>query len=396
MKRFNIFSSLLIFSINAYAIDLKTNLDLRELENERKENANNKKINRASFLPKLSLESGFETQKEHPNFEAENGPYLYLQLKQNLFSGGKNYYETKNLSLESERLKILAQIKERDLKFESMTLLSEIEKNEKKIELLKVELSENQKLKSMVARKIAAGLSMQSETLEFETKELSINDKLLILNHEMEISKEALLSAFSYQYSIEQLKKELNLKTPVINSNHLPPLEEKLNQLNLRKNEILVSQSKSEYLPEVDLEAKAGHITAANNYALSKTNEYQVAISFSFPLFSGGTTYYEVQKSKNSFKLAKDRNEVLSINLKNQMELDLKKQQVIKEQIRLAKINETKNLKHFDLIQIEFKRGIKEGGDLLSALSELIEAKEKLLELDHELNTIETKIKLFY
>lgn len=396
MKHLNIFSSLLFLSINARAIDLKTNLEVKELDNVRVENSLNRKINRANYLPQLSLESGLEAKRKHPNTESESGPYLYLKLKQNLFSGGKNYYESKNLNLENERLKILAQIKERDLKLESIRLLSEIETNEKKLELLKHELNENQKLKSMVARKIAAGLSPQSETLEFETKELSINDKILILNHDLSEQKEALLSTYSYQYSLEQLKRELDIRSQEIKSSPAVPLEVKLNQLNLKKNEILVSKSKSEYLPEIDLEAKAGHITAANDYALSKTSEYQVAVNFSFPLFSGGSTYYEVQSSKNTYQLTKNRNEVESITMKNRFELDLKKQQLIKEQIKIAKLNEAKNLKHFELIQAEFKRGIKEGGDLLSALSELTESQEKLLELNHELNIIESKLKLFY
>ena len=396
MKLTLIFASLFLLQHNLYAIDPKTNLELRELEFQKRENVLNRKINRSSYLPKISLESGFEFNKEHPNFENESGPLLYLQLKQNIFSGGKNYYESKVINLENERIKLLTQIKERDIKLDSIKLLAEIKTLENKLGIIKTEASENLKLKAMVLRKIAAGLSSNSETIEFETNEIAISDKALIVEHDLLKLKEELLKKYSYQYSFEELKKDLEFNNIELSNDHKAPIEEKLNQLNLKRNELIVSKVKTDYYPTIDLEAKAGHITAANNYEFSNTKEYQVAINFSLPLFSGGETYYELQKEKNNNRLEKNRTDVEAMSIKNNLDLDLKKLNLVKAQIKNSQNIFAKNVKHFEMIQSEFKRGIKEGSDLLRALSELTEAKMKLIELESELTTNEAKIKLYY
>ncbi len=365
---------------------LESNLNTfsKSIEIEQLKNA--KKVNQSLFYPEINIVTGVGSEYSKGDDETEKGGILYLDTKMNLYRGMEDYN-----SIEINEMKIQKANLERELelnktKIEYFNLTSDNEVLTQDIKLIQNELENNKSQESMARKKVNAGLTTDAELLDFQIKQDNLLNEILANELKIKENENAIKNIFGNKFSLEELKSKIPLNESTELKKAQIPENLNLTQLSqdVSLSELEINKSKSSYLPKIDLEAKAGSITPQTKMFKDKT-EHQVALTLTIPLFSG----YSSDAFSHQMILDKQLKERIfknyQVNLPSILENEEKR---IELNRHLLAANE-KTLKKAEKFQeqtiSEYKRGIKNSPDLISASDRIFELKRKANELNNDI-----------
>ncbi|MFA6239106.1 MAG: TolC family protein [Bacteriovorax sp.] len=348
----------------------------------------NRKINRSAYLPELNLKTGLGSEKLLDNdYDTEKGPLLFLEGKLNLYRGGRDSNLQDKTDKEIAASKIEKEIINRFVKIEAFKLLTEIELLTKENALIGQELESNKNQELMARKKVNAGLTTSVDLLDFSLKHESLlNDlernsfKRITLEKELIVLFGGSLSPNEISKSIKAAPQEAPDKNVSIET--LPRIA-----LLRQKNEINTIERKSvkaEYLPVVELNADWGYITPQNKL-WDSDKEHRVALTVSIPLFSGFSTDYKYQQAVLTETQTMRELKQTQIDLEAKKDLQLKQIELSNKILLSLEKSRTSSQKYRELTISEYKRGVKNSPDVISASDKLLEIERKILETQNEL-----------
>lgn len=348
-----------------------------------------KKINRNLFLPEFSINTGLGSEKLiDKSTETEKGPYLFLDGKINLYRGGRDSNTQTKTQTQIEATKLEREIKKRNLNIESFKIVSELDHITKDNQLINGALKSNKIEQAMARKKVDAGLTTSVDLLDFELKNENLSNELEKNNLRIEELKKDLSNLYDSNITLDDLLKSFSVlakieSTPFTQNEDSPNIL--LAKKKIELNELDKKNIKAEYLPSVDLEAKWGQITPQEKF-FDSNREHQIALNINIPLFSGFNTEGKFQQSIIESIQRKRELKQSEIELGSKRILELKKIEFLK---RVLVSNERlliKAQRYHDLTIGEYKRGIKNSPDVISASDKKLEIERKILETRNELS----------
>lgn len=366
-----------------YAQDFQlNNVELRALDTKLESLKLEKKIINSSFLPELNLNGGIGSEKLKDNeYQTDKGPYAYISGKLNLYRGGKDTLGLEKIEGQVSSAILEREIKKRELKIELVKKLSAIEVIDQKNALISEELKQNKIQQSMARKKVDAGLTSSVDLLDFEQKDsllLNLLEKNNIEKEEIQREVENSNSGVKIEVVIPksvELDKNLNYhETPAIQL-----ANEKIHQGNL-----VTKEARADFLPIVDLESKWGQITPQEKF-LNKEKEHQLALNITIPLFSGLSTSSKLQQA--TIESTQIQREARQDELVYSAKLDIGKRKIEILARTLATLEKVlaQSIKYKELTVSEYKRGVKNSPDVISASDKKFELSQSLLDKKNEL-----------
>lgn len=399
VKGFFIF--MLLYSASANALVGVQNLENKLFEQNSELSSLEKQVeakealyssSKSSFLPSVNAVAGWQSNKTDSNVQTEKGTVGYIEAKYNLFNGFKDSssIDQKNADLNISKIELLN--KQRDVRIELTTLISEMLYLHKLQDILADEYKTIQTQRKMAEKKVAAGLTGPVDNYEFDLRENEIQIETNQINQQHQETHQKLVKLFGRDLSdneFNEIKFQNYADLTTLNKvfDHKENLTYKQIEQNLEKAKNEKSQERSEFLPKLDLTASVGRLTP-NDYTPVQYNENKYGVTLTIPLFSGLDTYYKVKSS--------NLNIAASEKMLNQKRLDAESEfSVLKNKIaelaKLFKINEQKlenSQKYFDLTLGEYRRGIKNSPDLVGATERLFSSRKKQVEILKELEIL--------
>ncbi len=350
---------------------------------------------RSGFYPTLSAIGGIGQNRTDDVIVNEKGYVGYLEGRLNLFRGFRDQtnHNIKDLDLKFSKLDM--ESRKRELRSQLVEIASDMIFFHKFQNILEDELKTAQSQKKMAVKKVSAGLTGSVDNLEFDLREsevlieqqqiaqqhLEAHQKLIkIMGEDIpDITMDGL--EFSSVEKLLQASREIKIEN-TIDYQKISLTEERLAQ---EKKEI-----KADYLPALDFNYSFGRLTPSDENPV-KFNENRLSLLLTIPLFSGFDTYYKAKSVALALQAAEYS--------KNQRLKDIRADlNIAKSRIAqlgaLFEINEKRALqsqKYFDLTLAEYRRGIKNSPDLVSATDRLFNSKKRKYEILKELETLNIK-----
>ncbi len=373
-------SDLLNFDNNVELGSAKSKIQSLKVEN---------KINKSLFLPELYLRGGVGSEKLQENlYETEKGPYLFLESKLNIYRGGRDSALNKKNTLEISEMNLELEIKKRGINISAFKILSTINLISTEKKLIDAELSSNKTQQSMASKKLNAGLTSSIDLIDFDIKNDYLTNELDILDLKIETLKKEFTILFGGEISSTEMETTLINLSKTLNDANIINIENspsfKLSQKKMEISSINQESVKSEYLPSLDLEAKWGNISLQEKFSRSP-REHQIAFNITLPLFTGYSTDYKFQQSVIESTQKKREMRQIEIEAKSLQQLELKKIELSKKLLLSLNHSLSQSIKYKDLTISEYKRGIKNSSDIISASDKKLELERKILEMQNEL-----------
>jgi outer membrane protein len=348
------------------------------------------------YYPTLNAVGGWGQNKTDDLATTQKGYFGYAEGKLNLFRGFKDQSisDQKEIDLKISQLDL--ESKKRELRLELIEVSSDMILLHKFQSILDEEYKITQTQKQMAAKKVAAGLTGPVDNLEFDLRENEIQIEQKQINQKHLEAHQKFVKLYGEDVSDSVIEKIdfsqfENLVQPSIQFNAENSLDFQKAKLNENRAQLERKEAKSDYLPTLDFTYSVGRITPSE-VTPAQFNESKYAVQLTIPLFSGFETYY---KSKSAFS-----NESALEKMKHQKRNDVESEfNVLKTKMTelssLFQINEKKlssSQKYFDLTLAEYRRGVKNSPDLVSATERLFSAKKKKYEILKELEISKVKI----
>jgi outer membrane protein len=383
-----------LFEKNQEVISLQKNIESKEAASSA---AN------SNYYPTLNAVVGYGQNKTDELPTVQKGQFGYLEGKFNLYKGHKDQAVKSQKDVDTQIAKLELESKKRELRLEMTDIASQMVFLHKQQIILDEELKITQTQKQMASKKVAAGLTSTVDNLEFQLREneIQIEQKQIDQQHEeahqrfMKLYGEDIADTgigrldFSDITLIENLIKTTN---PLKIEDTVDYQKAKLveDHLELEKKEI-----KSEFLPSVDFTYSVGRLTPSEDSSV-KYNENKYALQVTVPLFSGYDTYHKTKAAALSLQAAeRSKNQKKNDLLSDFNTVKIK----ISELVQLFQINEIKlvtSQSYFDMTLSEYRRGVKNSPDLVSATERLFSTKKKKLEILKELEILKVKFENYY
>jgi outer membrane protein len=382
-----------VLSINEMALAESTLFD-NSIEinsiNSKIENLNlEQKINRSLFLPELSVNGGFGSEKLiDRSADTEKGPFVFLDGKLNLYRGKRDSNLQRKIQNQITIAKLQKEIKKRNLNIESFKLILEIEQLSRENSLIEDELKSNKLQEAMARKKLDAGLTTSVDILDFNLKkEILTNDIEKNILKKETLEKE-LTNLYGGNSSLNEIiktisndaSKEQRIDNSTIENSPTVILARQQIEISTLDKENI----KAEYLPSIDLNAKWGQITPQDKFLANK-REHQIALNINIPLFTGFSTDGKFQQAVIESTQNKRELRQAEIELDSKNILGIKKIELSKKILTSLERSLTQAIKYKELTISEYKRGIKNSPDVISASDKKFELEKRILETQNEL-----------
>lgn len=396
---------LFFLSLRAYALEgadtfekklLESNQDYLSLQNQIDAKEALTQSTRSGFYPTLNAVAGYGRNRTDDIVAEEKGYIGYLEGRLNLFRGFKDQVIQDRNAADISLSKLDLETKKRDLHYQVSEAISNMILLHKLQIILNEEFKVTQSQKQMASRKVAAGLTGSVDNLEFDLRESEIQLEKRQIDQQHEQTHQLLGKIFGQDILDADLEK---LEFSSLEKLLIVPAQMKIeDSLDYQKVDLSDQRARMEYkeykadfLPSVDFIYSAGRLTPSDESPL-KLNESKYALLITIPLFSGFDSYSRLKSS--SFLSSSTE------KLKRQRRIDVTADFAIaktkmNELGALYQINESKlalSQKYFDLTLSEYKRGVKNSPDLVTATERLFSCKKRHYELLKELELIKVKI----
>lgn len=402
-KSFFIF--LLLSALNVSAITgidkleaqlIERNPELQSLKHQVDANEKLYTSGRSAYYPTLNAVGGWAQNKTDELAAAQKGYVGYLEGRLNLFNGFKDHSILRQREIDLKLSQIELETKQRELRLTLTEVASDMILLHKLQDVLEEEFNITQNQSKMAQKKVAAGLTGSVDNLEFNLRESEIQiekNRIIQLHNEahqklIQLYGEDLADSHFANLSFSTVENLTNQTKELKMENNL---EYQRADLKLARARYGKSEIKADFSPKLDFLLNVGRLTPSESNSLSY-NESKYALLLTVPLFSGFDTYYKTKSA--SLQIAStEKLKTQKINDVQSAYTNLKTKAA--ELHQLYKINESKLInsqKYFDLTLGEYKRGIKNSPDLVSATERLFGAKKKKFEILKELELLKIKM----
>lgn len=396
---------MLVITSNVYALEgveslekliYEKNQDYRAMIDAQESKKASSSSSYSGYYPTLNAVGGWGQNKTDELVTTQKGYLGYLEGKANLFKGFKDQSIVDQKSADFNIGNIELEAKKRELRLQLTEVVSDMIYLHKAQEVLQEELKSAKLQRQMAAKKVSAGLTGPVDNLELDLKENEVEIEIKQFEQLHFENHQKLVKLFGNDVKDSDLDK---VKLSGIESYQPEKYELKIeNNLSIKKADLIKAKSesekkeiKSEFMPSVDLTYAFGRLTPLENTPI-QFNEYKYGITLTIPLFSGFETYYKNKAAVYQMDAAE--------KLKNQKTHDIDSEfktlkNKMNETVALYTINEKKlsnSQKYFDLTLAEYRRGIKNSPDLITATDRLFSTKKKKFELLKELEILKIKL----
>ena len=404
MKQSLLVLSILFLSIRVFALKgidglienlNQKNQEILSLEKIAESKEAQRESVKSAYYPTLNIVGGWGQNKTDELSATQKGYLGYAEGKLNLFRGFKDDSIIQQKNTEAKMAYLNLDLKKRSLKVEFTEVMSEMILLHHLQAILNEEHKITQTQKQKAAKKVSAGLTGVVDNLEFDLRENEIqmeqrqidqkhaeaHQKLFALYGE-EIA-DSLIDNVSFS-GVDELRQIVTLFN-IENNLEYQKANLELEHAQFEKNEIV-----SEYKPSLDFSYSFGRLTPSEDSS-AKLNESKYAIQLTIPLFSGFETYNKTKMALANID-SNEKNKKQQVN-SVQSEYNAIKTRIL-ESVSMYNLIEKKiaNLeKYFDLTLAEYKRGIKNSPDLVSATERLFSARKKKYEILKDLETYRAK-----
>lgn len=396
---------MLVISSNVYALEgveslekliFEKNQDYQamvDLQESKKASSNS---SYSGYYPTLNAVGGWGQNKTDELGTTQKGYLGYLEGKANLFKGFKDQSIIDQKSADLNIGAIELEAKKRELRLQMTEVVSDMIYLHKAQEVLQEELKSAKLQRQMAAKKVSAGLTGPVDNLELDLKENEVEIEIKQFDQLHSENHQKLVKLFGSEVKDAELD---GIKLSGIESYQSDKFELKIeNNLSFKKADLIKAkyesekkEIRSEFMPSLDLTYAFGRLTPSENTP-TQFNESKYGITVTIPLFSGFETYYKNKSAAYQIDAAE--------KLKNQTIRDIESEfKILKskmnEAVSLYSINEKKlsnSQKYFDLTLGEYRRGIKNSPDLVTATDRLFSTKKKKFELLKELEILKVKL----
>lgn len=359
-------------ALKANPLIIQKNLELKELKSQIS------KI-KSDYYPEVKVIVGQENRMAPNEAEIEkNKNVAELRVDYNLYQFGASKNQLKALE-ENKKIHLKSmdyfreQIK-RDLKRLFYSTLS----LKKELKLVNEETRYNQMLRKQVVNKKKQGLVGAADALEIDMREATLKNrqikiteeyqhgldlirKITLLPHEQIISLQGDIPHSHFKINLKELlsaAKSKNLELARVNSE-------------IKSLTYQADSSFSKRLPSLKLMGRYGNMRIDETYTTDDTLEGLVGLYLEIPLFDGGrkSSDQAIQESRlerSKQKLRKTKHDI-EIDLAHKFE----KFQNIHTLLDLSEKNLKNAKKYFKNVLSEYKRGVKNSLDLVSARDRL-------------------------
>lgn len=368
-----------LFSYNSYSLSLEDALkrlhDNEQVKIAKKETEiSNIEVDvlKSAVLPDLSLNGSYNKYGPGKTLNESDQTSMSVGLVQPLYRGLKEWKAFESAKVYSKSQKYLENAKIRELQQELIVKFFNYLIKSKELELNKelVRLSD-ERLKD-ISYRVKIGKSKRSdylsaESLLFNTKanverlQKEVDDARILITTLIPLEKEEVLTAPEFKNNISFNESDIE-NYPTVKALEL------LREIAKKKIEI----SKADHQPSVDLKS---------NYYLHNSNDstqrdWDAAVVMSFPLYSGGKTSAQVSADELRYRRTiyeidrgkKVVSETLS-TLYNEFETGERRIDLLDKANKANKVN-------YEEYKKEFKLGLVTSLEVLSALTQYIEAKK--------------------
>ncbi len=314
-----------------------------------------------------------------------------LRIDYNLYKFGGTTNRVSSLkSLKKEEEKIVnfteTNIK-RQLKKEYYEALSFREV----IDILKEEINFNKTLKKQVKLKKDQGLVGAADILEIDMRDATLTNELLKLEEEFQHSLDN-IRRITYIPHNEEILLKGNIPHDHFHVNEEKLVSEAMNKnLELSRTQIKVeslnfelNSSKTQKLPEINLSGRYGKMRIDEQYSNDDRSEGLIGVYIEIPLFNGGEKNSQVRKLRSKLAREKLNRDKRQNHLKIDVIHRFERMETIHKQADLAERNVANGKNYFKNVLNEYKRGIKNSIDLVSARDRLADFKKDLIEYRKE------------
>ncbi len=375
------------------------NQEIKSLENNIEAKQALRNSANSAFYPTLNAVGGLSQNKTDEVPFIEKGYLAYVEGQLNLFRGfrDQSFGRLKEIDFRVSGLDLEA--KKRELRWQLTEILSDMIFFHKFENILAEELKVAQLQKQMAGKKVSAGLTGPVDNLEFELREteILIEQKQIAQQH-LE-SHQKLIKLFGedlpdsvlgqIDFSRPDTLMKVATQTNIENSIDYKKADLTQSRIEIEKKEI-----KADFYPSLDFTYSFGRLSPSDDNPI-KFNENRYALLLTIPLFSGFDTYYKT-KSANLAHQSAERYKLQRLT-EIKAELNISKTKM-GELISLYEINEKRSIasqKYFDLTLAEYRRGVKNSPDLVSATDRLFVSKKKKFEILKELELLKVKLENF-
>lgn len=390
-KGISSFATICLLSSGAFATESATshnhtNLEVIESELQSAQSAQRSQKNR--IWPELNLVGGYK--EENFKIDPKKGAVAYLSFDWNLFDGGRSWADYQEARIGIEFQKVQTERKKRELYLYQLKLQSQLQKLNELAELEAIEVVAYAEQLTAAKKRVGSGLSSESDILELEIRQQSTQEHILELEQEKkqvqsqiqamgEVLKRESLGSLPTDWQSLEFSKTLSQKE----------YDYELSQVKAREVGLY-----SAVLPKIDLSAQYGVIDP-QDYTQSDKQETAVSLLVTIPLFSGGKNYTEM-RSRQYENFAKDHRLRMQLKMK-QSDFEIKKSRRVELQ-RLYDVHQVlaqKTEKLKKLVQLEFRRGVKDSRDWMEVTDQWVEVRKRLLSLELERKLVEEEILLY-
>lgn len=366
---------------------LGSNLEVQSQVNTSNAAEKESKAASGAFLPSVSLNAG--TGRDTTVRDDDRGTQAFVEGKWNLYRGGRDAALKEKSKTVAGLEQINLDLKKREVLFKARELFVSLLAIKKSIEVLSREDELNKQQKGMAQKKVTAGLTSNVDEIEFDLRSdmITAESNRLLSEQEVRTAEMKALLDFSEHFSIigdltvpqnRELKSVDLSRSPLVSSS----------EMELKMSEADKRIARSGFMPEINLSAAYGRQTLQQDEPI-KNNETTAILSVTLPIFTGFETM-NLSKAQAERVSAKEKQLRQTQNNLRANEQSLKSRW--KEVWTLYDLNQKtleRAKKYYQLTLSEYRRGIKNSPDLVSATERLFEAEMKSLSLAKELILIQ-------
>ncbi len=330
------------------------------------------------FFPTLGIAGGVDSEIAN---EREVGGVGYLYGNLNLFRGFEDSYRTSISDLEVDKAKIrLARLEFR------VGLDVEQQFNRYLFTKLGIDLKRkawevNEDQKKLARKRQESGLVVDSDMMEFDLRDSLIQSDIASLEQELEAARVGLKRLLGEEMGakVEPVGdlKHWHLK------NSLPEIIKRVQaqseltliaQKDLAIVEYELKLSGSKWLPEMDIETKAGYLPLELRPKEGRGASFRGMLLAKFDLFSGFETVNQKREIEAKRLKLEAQLKNITLTIASEVETLFRKIKAIEARVHLEELNEARANKYHKAIISEYKKGVRNSADVRLAAEVLLDA----------------------
>jgi len=240
-------------------------------------------------------------------------------------------------------------------------------------------------------KRVNAGLSTDSDILEFKMHQRELENDLRILKKEFELELRELERTAGLGRSVTSVNEDFIFKEDASSFDQIWSVIAKENfELRLAKVEAIAAKSErvsalGEFLPRISAEGQYGKLMETD-FVESRKNSWEVVGKVTIPLFNGGSSWNRYQEKSAIADRASLSASQEEARLRNVAQNLYEKILELKEKLNGEVENVGFAEKYFEMVMSEYRRGVKNSPDVASATDKLFEARWRLFKTKIELS----------